>query len=135
MPVRVCIAAAQEVSAILAEYVDDLSRLPCDLIFPIVLAAATLWQHRGEYIPGPDRARVQVQIDLCIKCLSIMGKFWKNAGDCKRKLIRGKLRTYGTLGQMVAKQDALHRFCWSCLNSDADDAWHTFEATTKQSLQ
>lgn len=90
MPVRVCIAAAQEASAILAEYVDDLGRLPCDFIFPIVLVAGTLWQHRGEYTAGPDRAKVQEQIDLCVKCLAIMGKSWKNAGDCRQDLIRGE---------------------------------------------
>ena len=90
LPLRVCIAAAQEASAILAEYVDDLGRLPCDFIFPVVLVAGTLWQHRGEYSPGPDRAKVQEQIDLYVKCLAIMGKSWKNAGDCRRDLIRGE---------------------------------------------
>jgi hypothetical protein len=121
MPVRVCIAAAQEVSAILAEYVDDLGRLPCDLIFPIVLAAATLWQHRGEYKAGPDRAKVQEQIDLCVKCLSIMGKFWKNAGDCRRKLIRGECRAFGIFRPAIAEQVVIYRFRWCCLNSGAND--------------
>lgn len=127
--------AAQEVAAILGEYVDDLSRLPCDLIFPIVLAAATLWQHRGEYSAGPDRAKVQEQIDLCVKCLSIMGKFWKNAGDCRRKLIRGKHQSFGTIGQGIAKPDLTNRFCWRCINSDPNDTRHAFQTTTYQPLQ
>ncbi|GAB7327455.1 hypothetical protein MBLNU13_g11339t1 [Cladosporium sp. NU13] len=87
-PARACIAAAQEATAILAEYVDDLDRLPCDFIFPIVLVAGILWQHREEYSAGPDRAKVQEQIDLCVKCLAIMGKSWKKAVDCRQELIR-----------------------------------------------
>lgn len=89
MPIQVCLAAAQDLCAVLSAYVDDLSRLPCDVIFPIVLAAATLWQHRKEFAAGYDRVKVQQQIDLCVKCLAIVGKFWKNAGDCRRKLIHG----------------------------------------------
>ena len=101
-PIRVCLAAAQEASAILAEYVDDLGRLPCDFIFPIVLVAGTLWQHRGEYNAGPSRVKVQEQIDLCVKCLAIMGKSWKNAGDCRRDLIRGKHELRAVVGQAVS---------------------------------
>jgi hypothetical protein len=125
MPVRVCLAAAQEVCAILSEYVDDLGRLPCDIIFPIVLAAATLWQHRGEFTAGPDRAKAQQQIDLCVKCLSIVGKFWKNAGDCRRRLIRGKHSLCSTIGCPFPNHGVVDRFCWCGLHSYTDDERHT----------
>ena len=90
MPVLICLAAALELCAVLSAYVDDLSRLPCDVIFPIVLAAATLWQCRKEFDASHDRAEVKAQIDLCVKCLAIVGKIWKNAGDCRRRLIKGE---------------------------------------------
>lgn len=90
MPVQICLAAAQDLCAVLSAYVEDLSRLPCDVIFPIVLAAATLWQCRKEFDAGHNRAEVKSQIDLCVKCLAIVGKNWKNAGDCRRRLIRGE---------------------------------------------
>jgi hypothetical protein len=93
MPVQICLAAAQELCAVLSAYVEDLSRLPCDVIFPIVLAAATLWQCRKEFDASHDRAEVKAQIDLCVKCLAIVGKIWKNAGDCRRRLIKGECRT------------------------------------------
>jgi hypothetical protein len=92
MPVQICLAAAQELCAVLSAYVEDLSRLPCDVIFPIVLAAATLWQCRKEFDAGHDRAEVKAQIDLCVKCLAIVGKIWKNAGDCRRRLIKGECK-------------------------------------------
>jgi hypothetical protein len=90
MPVQICLAAAQELCAVLSAYVEDLSRLPCDVIFPIVLAAATLWQCRKEFDASHDRAEVKAQIDLCVRCLAIVGKIWKNAGDCRRRLIKGE---------------------------------------------
>lgn len=121
MPVRACIAAAQEASAILAQYVDDLDRLPCDFIFPIVLAAGTLWQHRGEYTAGPDRAKVQEQIDLCVKCLAVMGKSWKSASDSRQELIRGEHELWAVLDPAFSNQDAMHRFCWCCRDPSTDN--------------
>jgi hypothetical protein len=122
MPVRVCLNAAQEVCAILSEYVDDLGRLPCDIIFPIVLTAATLWQHRGEFGSGPDRAKAQQQIDLCVKCLSIVGKFWKNAGDCRRRLIRGERRLCSNISPRRLLTDVMMiRFRGRCLDAYTND--------------
>lgn len=133
-PVRACIVAAQEASAVLAQYVDDLDRLPCDFIFPIVLAAGTLWQHRGEYSAGPDRAKVQEQIDLCVKCLAIMGKSWKSAGDSRQELIRGEYELISVFGQAVSNQDVTHRFCWCSCDASTDNTRYALQPTY-QSLQ
>lgn len=129
IPLRVCIAAAQEGSAILAQYIDDLDRLPCDFIFPIVLVAGTLWQNRGEYSAGPDRARVQEQVDLCVKCLAIMGKSWKSAGDHRQELIRGEHKVFDMVGQAFSNNDAIHRLCRRQLDPGAYKTRYAFYAS------
>lgn len=90
MPLQICLTAAKEMCAILSAYVDDLTRLPCDIIFPIVLAAATLWQHSAELELNYNQLETQRNIDLCVKCLSIIGKAWTNAGECRKRLMRGE---------------------------------------------
>lgn len=91
VPIRACLTAAKDITAIISAYVDDLSQLPADVIFPIVIAAATLWQHSEDVEGENDKLEVQQKIDLCVKCLSIIGRAWSNAGDCQQRLIRGKL--------------------------------------------
>ncbi|KAM0716360.1 hypothetical protein Q7P37_007805 [Cladosporium fusiforme] len=88
VPIRACLAAAKDITAIISAYVDDLSQLPADVIFPIVIAAATLWQHSVEVEGEHDQFEVQQKIDLCVKCLSIIGRAWSNAGECQERLIR-----------------------------------------------
>jgi hypothetical protein len=133
MPVQICLSAAQELCAVLSAYVEDLSRLPCDVIFPIVLAAATLWQCRKEFDASHDRAEVKAQIDLCVKCLAIVGKIWKNAGDCRRRLIKGGC----TSGRFQPRRQLLTsrcRFRWRHIHADTYSERPTIQTNIHREL-
>jgi hypothetical protein len=85
-PLRLCLASASEICAILSAYTGYLARFPCDIIFPIVLSAAAIWQFRTEF----DGTEAAAHLDTCVRCLSIVSKCWHNAGTYRKKLLTGK---------------------------------------------
>lgn len=88
-PRSLCIEAAINICAILASYQGYLTSFPCDIIFPIVLSAAVIWQFSAEIGRQKGDAAAHEQLDFCVRCLSIVNSSWKNAGHYREKLVTG----------------------------------------------
>jgi hypothetical protein len=86
-PKYLCINAAGRMCDILAEYTGYLAYFPCDIIYPVVLAAATMWQFSQDAYNTADGLTAHEQLDLCVRCLSIAGDSWKNAGRYRERLL------------------------------------------------
>lgn len=89
-PKNLCVKAAKQICAILSAYQDYLTSFPCDMIFPIVLAAAIIWQF-SERINGEGGSpSAREQLDVCVKSLSTVSSCWKNAGRYREQLVTGE---------------------------------------------
>lgn len=93
-PERLCIEAAKHICAILSAYQDYLTSFPCDMIFPIVLAAAITWQLGKGTDQEANSPNAREELDLCVRSLSTVSSCWKNAGRYREKLITGKSLQY-----------------------------------------
>lgn len=88
-PQRLCIDAATTICATLSHYNGYLTRFPCDIIFPIVLSAAIIWQFDQEIDMKMGADSAHEKLELCVKCLSIVSDCWQNAGKYREKLVTG----------------------------------------------
>lgn len=88
-PQRLCTDAARNICATLSHYYGYLTRFPCDVIFPIVLAAAIIWQFGRDIDSHMGADSAQDNLDLCVKCLSSVNDCWQNAGKYREKLVTG----------------------------------------------
>ena len=87
-PLKVCITSANQICTILEKYSSFLKVLPCDLVFPIFVAANILlrrWQ-LGESGSGMLRPR----LEQCIHWLNALGKSWKSAKGRQQILVECK---------------------------------------------
>ncbi|CZR51801.1 uncharacterized protein PAC_01678 [Phialocephala subalpina] len=83
-PNEICFYAANRICSTIQMYTQFIEGLPCDLIFPIFVAANILlrrWQQSG----GED-VEIRLQLDLCAKWLNGLGKSWKGA-ESRHKII------------------------------------------------
>ena len=92
-PKYLCVTAARAICDVLSTYREYLTSIPCDLIFPIVLSAAVVWQFRTEMEQELGSDAVAEQLELCVTCLSIVNSCWKNAGRYREKLLTRKSLT------------------------------------------
>ncbi|KAF8864915.1 hypothetical protein BDZ45DRAFT_642670 [Acephala macrosclerotiorum] len=83
-PNEICFYAASRICSTIQMYTQFIQGLPCDLIFPIFVAANILlrrWQQTG-----CENSEIQLQLDLCARWLNGLGKSWKGA-ESRHKII------------------------------------------------
>src|SRR3954468_5928093 len=76
-PYKICLFSAQRICSTIEAYTSYINALPCDLIFPIFVAAVILlrhWRHIGD-----EDALLRPRLELCLKWLNGMGKNWGGA--------------------------------------------------------
>ncbi|KAN0091798.1 Fungal specific transcription factor domain containing protein [Hyaloscypha variabilis] len=76
-PLEVCITSANQICMILEKYSSFLRVLPCDLVFPIFIAANILL--RRWRLEGSGSSLIRPRLEQCIQWLNALGKSWKSA--------------------------------------------------------
>ncbi|KAE9367145.1 hypothetical protein N431DRAFT_548759 [Stipitochalara longipes BDJ] len=84
-PLEVCITSANQICAILEKYNSFLKVLPCDLVFPIFVAANILL--RRWRLGGNDTILIRPRLEQCIQWLNALGKSWKSAEGRQQILV------------------------------------------------
>ena len=77
-PYDACLLSANKICSTIESYISYISVLPCDLIFPIFVAAIILLRHWRQV--GSEDALIRPRLELCLKWLNGMGKNWEGAG-------------------------------------------------------
>jgi len=88
-PSDICLSAANQICLTIQLYSRYMCGLPCDLIFPIFVAANILLHHWRQ--AGGNDILIKQRLELCIKWLNGLGKSWKSAekrhqilSECKK---------------------------------------------------
>lgn len=84
-PREICFSSAQKICSTIQRYAQFIKSLPCDLIFPIFVAANVLlrcWQQTGG-----QNTEVRLQLDLCVKWLNGLAKSWKGAESRRNTIL------------------------------------------------
>jgi hypothetical protein len=84
-PLEVCITSANQICVILEKYSSFLRVLPCDLVFPIFIAANILL--RRWRLGGSDSSLIRPRLEQCIQWLNALGKSWKSAEGRQQILV------------------------------------------------
>lgn len=100
-PKRLCVEAAVRICDILSAYHDYLTNFPCDMVFPIVLAAAIMWQFSNDLRQHGDSPNAREQLDVCVRSLSIVSSCWKNAARYQEKLLAGTCSGLFAVASMI----------------------------------
>jgi hypothetical protein len=88
-PFEVCIFSADQICMILGKYNSFLNVLPCDLVFPIFVAANIFLRRWRQ--AGADSSVIRPRLELCIQWLNALGKSWKSAEGRQQTLVECKL--------------------------------------------
>lgn len=89
-PQSLCIKAADRISAIASAYHRCLTGFPCDTIFPIVLAAAIIYQFETAMDKQVGGRVAQQKLETCVRCLSTVEHGLSNARRYRERLVIGK---------------------------------------------
>jgi hypothetical protein len=76
-PYEVCLFSADQICSTLEKYSGYSGGLPCDLVFPIFVAANILLRRWRE--AASQRIVLRPRLELCIQWLNALGKSWKSA--------------------------------------------------------
>jgi hypothetical protein len=76
-PHEVCLNAAHKICSTIEMYTRYMCGLPCDLVFPIFVAANILQRHRQRN--DSNSASIAQRLELCVRWLNGLGKSWKSA--------------------------------------------------------
>ncbi len=76
-PDSICRVAAENICSIMEVYSNLLERLPCDLVFPIFVAANTFLHFWND--SGDQGTHSRQRLNQCSRWLVELGKSWKNA--------------------------------------------------------
>ncbi|KAH8587348.1 fungal-specific transcription factor domain-containing protein [Bisporella sp. PMI_857] len=91
-PSDICFFAANQICSTIKMYTRYMCGLPCDMIFPIFVAANILL-HRLRQVGGKD-ALIRPRLELCVKWLNGLGKSWKSAEARQQMLSESINSTY-----------------------------------------
>jgi len=78
-PAELCLSSANEICSTLSIYTRYMDGLPCDMMYPIFVAANVLlrhWQQTG----GTDTV-IKTRLELCVNWLHGLGKNWRGAEE------------------------------------------------------